>query len=114
MSQVKKDISKSLHVSEDAVAEIIVNTLKEIDGVYGIAPVNKNIRQVLMKQESIGDISIGLVGDALSVTIGVLLNDGAKAVAVSENIQEKVKSAVQNMLGLTVVKVNVTVRGMKA
>ncbi len=114
MSQVKKNITKSLRVSEDAVAEVIVNTIKEIDGVYGVAPVKKNIRQMLMSEDGIGDISVGMVGDALSVTIGVLLEEGAKAVAVSETIQEKVKSSVQNMLGLTVVKVNVVVRGMRA
>ena len=37
---------------------------------------------------------------------------GAKAVSVAEEIQDKVKSAVQNMLGLTVAKVNVTICGV--
>ena len=40
------------------------------------------------------------------------MKPGAKAVSVAEEIQDKVKSAVQNMLGLTVAKVNVTICGV--
>ncbi|MBO5449081.1 MAG: Asp23/Gls24 family envelope stress response protein [Ruminococcus sp.] len=112
MSEVSRKIEKSLHISQDVVAQIITNCVAEIDGVYSIAPVMKTPRQIWLRQESFGNIRIGLVDDVLSVSIGIILESGTKAVSVSEKIQEKVKSSVQTMLGLTVAKVNVTVCGV--
>lgn len=112
MTEGPKRIEKSLHISQDVVAQIITNSIAEIDGVYGIAPVMKTPRQIWLRQESFGNIRIGIVDDVLSVSIGIILESGTKAVAAAEEIQEKVKSSVQIMLGLTVAKVNVTVCGV--
>ena len=110
MNDVSKKVEKSLHISQDVIAQIVTNSVNEIEGVYGIAPVMKTPRQLWFRQENFGNIRIGLVDDVLS--IGIILCRGAKAVSVAEEIQDKVKSAVQNMLGLTVAKVNVTICGV--
>ena len=114
MSEMVKTFDKSLHISQDVIARIITNTVSEIDGVSRIAPVMKTPRQIWLKQENFGNIRIGLVDDVLSVTIGLILTGSAKAVQTAEEVQEKVKSAVQNMLGLTVTKVNVNVCGIES
>ena len=106
MNDVSKKVEKSLHISQDVIAQIVTNS------VNGIAPVMKTPRQLWFRQENFGNIRIGLVDDVLSVSIGIILCRGAKAVSVAEEIQDKVKSAVQNMLGLTVAKVNVTICGV--
>jgi uncharacterized alkaline shock family protein YloU len=112
MTEVSKNVEKSLHISQDVIAQIITNVFSEVEGVYSVAPVKKTPRQIWLKQENFGNIKIGLVDDVLSVSVGIILENGARAVSVSEEIQEKIKSAVQNMLGLTVAKVNVTVCGV--
>lgn len=112
MNDVSKKVEKSLHISQDVIAQIVTNSVNEIEGVYGIAHVMKTPRQLWFGQENFGNIRIGLVDDVLSVSIGIILCRGAKAVSVAEEIQDKVKSAVQNMLGLTVAKVNVTICGV--
>lgn len=112
MSQFVKNINKSLQVSESVIAGVVINNLKEIDGVYGIAPVKKNLKQLWLGEDSVGDIKVGMVDDVLSLSIGIVLNRGVKAVSVSEEVQKAVKSSVQNMLGLTVAKVNVAVIGV--
>ena len=109
MSQVKKNISKTLHVSQDVIARIISNAVKEVEGVEGIAPLPKNPAQIWFKEENFGDIRIGLVDDVLSVSVGIILKNVTKAMNTAENVQNKVKSAVQGMLGLTVAKVNVKI-----
>ncbi|MDE6149378.1 MAG: Asp23/Gls24 family envelope stress response protein [Ruminococcus sp.] len=113
MSQINVNLSKSLSVSEDVIAGVITNALKEIEGVCGIAPSAKTFRQFILNEKNHGDITVETVDDVLSVSVGVELESGAKAVAAAEKIQEKIKSSVQNMLGLTVAKVNVTVRSVK-
>ena len=112
MNDVSKKVEKSLHISQDVIAQIVTNSVNEIEGVYGIAHVMKTPSQLWFRQENFGNIRIGLVDDVLSVSIGIILCRGAKAVSVAEEIQDKVKSAVQNMLGLTVAKVNVTICGV--
>ncbi|MGN0595293.1 MAG: Asp23/Gls24 family envelope stress response protein [Hominimerdicola sp.] len=113
MSDVSKKVGKSLHINQDVIAQIITNCINEIDGVAGIAPVMKTPRQIWFRQENYGNIRIGLVDDVLSVSIGIILESGTKAVKAAETIQETVKSSIQSMLGLTVAKVNVTVCGVK-
>lgn len=112
MSENTGKPGKSLHINQDVIAQIITNSISEIDGVYGVAPIMKTPRQIWLRQESMGNIRIGLVDDVLSVSIGVILEGGTRAVAAAEQIQEQVKSSVQNMLGLTVAKVNVTICGV--
>lgn len=113
MSQVITNFSKSLNVSEDVIAGVITNAVKEVDGVYGIAPSAKTLRQFIFNEKSYGDIAVEKVDDVLSVSVGIRLEGGTKAVLAAEKVQEKIKSSVQNMLGLTVAKVNVTVRSVK-
>ena len=112
MNNKSETVEKSLHISQDVIAQIIVNCVNEVEGVYSVAPVMKTPRQIWLKQENFGNIRIGLVDDVISVTIGIILENGSKAVAVSEAIQDKVKSSIQNMLGLTVAKVNINVCGI--
>ena len=104
--------SKSLHINQDVIARIIINCIEEIDGVHSVAPVMKTARQIWFRQENFGNIRIGLSGDVLTVSVGIILEEGAKAVTVAEEIQNKVKESVQTMLGLTVAKVNVNVCGI--
>lgn len=112
MSENTNKVEKSLHINQDVIAQIITNSITEVEGVYCVAPVMKTPRQIWLRQESVGNIRIGLVDDVLSVSIGVILNNGTNAISASEMIQDQVKSAVQTMLGLTVAKVNVTVCGV--
>lgn len=113
MFEDSKKLEKSLHINQDVIAQIITNCISEIDGVACIAPVMKTPRQIWFRQENFGNIRIGLVDCVLSVSIGIILEEGAKAKAAAEEVQTKVKNSVQTMLGLTVAKVNVTVCGVK-
>ena len=113
MNDVSKKVEKSLHISQDVIAQIVTNSVNEIEGVYGIAPVMKTPRQLWIRQENFGNIRIGLVDDVLSVSIGIILCRGAKAVSVAEEIQDKVKSAIETMTGLTVSEVNIRISGIQ-
>ncbi len=109
MSQVEKNISNTLRISQDVIAKIITNAVEEIEGVYSIAPTKKTPSQIWFGAKNFGDIKIGLVDDVLSVSIGIILKSGVKATQTAESVQEKLKSTIQSMLGLTVAKVNVRI-----
>lgn len=48
-----------------------------------------------------------LKNDAVEVTISIVVLQGFKAENVARSVQESVKSAIQNMAGISVSKVNV-------
>lgn len=110
MSQFNTTINKSLHVSEEVVTDIIANAASEVEGVASIAPARKNPAKLIIKEKNTKDIRIELAGDVLAVSIGIIIKSNAKAVSTAEEVQNKVKSNVQNMLNLTVTKVNVNIR----
>lgn len=109
MSQVEKTINRSLRVSEDVIIDIIANSALEVDGVAAIARAKKNPTKFITKNKNTRNIKIELAGDVLAVTVGIIIKSSAKAVVTAENVQDKVKSSVQNMLNLTVTKVNVNI-----
>lgn len=78
MNDVSKKVEKSLHISQDVIAQIVTNSVNEIEGVYGIAPVMKTPRQLWFRQENFGNIRIGLVDD-----IRDTLRAGADKVSVN-------------------------------
>ena len=39
-------VEKSLHISQDVIAQIIINCLNEVDGVYSVAPVMKTQTEI--------------------------------------------------------------------
>ncbi|MBR6045804.1 MAG: Asp23/Gls24 family envelope stress response protein [Ruminococcus sp.] len=114
MSQFDSNINKSLRVSQDVVIDIIANAAMEVDGVYAVASAKKKPKNLILKDKNTRDIKIELAGDVLAVTVGVILERDAKAVITAENVQNKIKSTVQNMLNLTVAKVNVNIRDAAA
>lgn len=109
MDNVKKNTDSSLYVSEDAISKIISNAAASVDGVVGIASSPKNPLRLLFAKENYGKMRIKLDGDVLSVAVGIILDSDASAVETAEKVQESIKDSVQNVLGITVARVNVNV-----
>ena len=88
---------------------MITKAAETVDGVAGIARSPKNPLRLLFAKENYGKMKIRLEGDVLSVAVGVILKPGSSAVECAENVQASIKDQVQNVLGLTVARVNVNV-----
>lgn len=109
MADVKKSIPGALRISEDVIASIVKNSVNETDGVYAIVPSKKTIKDLFVKKEDIGDVSIKLNEDVVEITLKIIIKGGSKAVSVAESVQANVKSSVQSMTGIAVSRVNVVV-----
>lgn len=107
--ETEKVINSSLKVSDEVIAEIISNAAMEVDGVAAVAKAKKNPIKTVMKDKRKLDIRTELAGDVLEIYVGIIIKSDAKAVATAEAVQNKIKSSVQNMLNLTVTKVNVNI-----
>ncbi|SDA17044.1 Uncharacterized conserved protein YloU, alkaline shock protein (Asp23) family [Ruminococcus sp. YE71] len=110
--KISKSIDGSLYVSEDVIAKVIEKAVSGVDGVVGIASSAHNPLRLLFAKENHGKVKFRLDGDVLSVAVGIVLRQDASAKDTSEKVQESIKEQVQNVLGITVARVNVNVLDM--
>ena len=83
----------------DGVSSMSGNTTREIIGKLGMKTLSKGVKV---------DVLEGIV----SVSLKLNLKYGYSIVDVSNKVQEKVKSAIENMTGLTVADVNIRIAGV--
>jgi uncharacterized alkaline shock family protein YloU len=109
-----KSYSGALRISNDVVIKIVELAAMEISGVAtknGHLEAKEN--PILIANRLVNPIRATLRGDAAEIDISIVVEAGHKAVKVAESVQQSVKSAVQNMTGIIVAKVNVRIIGTR-
>ncbi len=100
----------SIKVSESVLAKIAEVAACEVEGVdcneQELAPASA-------KSKMFGAVKTKLNGEAVCVSLDIVVLEGFNAVNVAESVQKSVKSAVQNMTGFTVTRVDVNIAGIK-
>lgn len=99
----------NLKVSEDVVSTIAKQVIEDTDGVYSLSQPPVSMKDVLIKSGVQRPVKITLNGDVAIIDVSVILKMGYQVVAVAEKIQNAVKEEVQNMTGVAVSAVNITV-----
>ena len=101
----KKAVKSRLKISEDVI--ITVARLAALD-VKGVAGLDGEVNKI---SKIDGPIKVSLDGDVAAIEIKIKINSNEKACAVAQEVQKAVKENVQNMTGVAVARVNVTVCG---
>lgn len=99
----------TLKVSENVIVTIVKNAASEIDGVKKIASKPISIKSFLKSSSDPADIKVTLLDGVCRIALSIVACSGYNIVNVCEQIQEKVKAAVQSMTGVAVLKVDVSV-----
>ena len=103
-----------IQVADEVIAVIAGLAATEVEGVASTAG---NATKELISKLGMKSLSKGVTADMLEgvVTVQVALNIkyGYSVMAVSAKVQEKVKTAIENMTGLTVADVNIRVAGVE-
>ena len=109
MNKKVNNTGASLRISNDVLTKIAEVAATEIRGVASegehLVICDKNMAQFtgkIMPQSPVKN-------DAVEVTISIVVLQGFKAENVARSVQESVKSAIQNMAGISVSKVNVKI-----
>ncbi|MBE5890510.1 MAG: Asp23/Gls24 family envelope stress response protein [Lachnospiraceae bacterium] len=107
---IKSDETGEIKVAEDVVAVIAGLAATEVEGVSSMAGniTNEIVSKLGMKNLSKG-IQIDLLDDHILIDVAINIGYGFSIPEVSQNVQEKVRSAVETMTGVTVSEVNVRV-----
>ena len=103
-----------LRVSNDVIVRIAELAATEISGVA----VENGKLMVPQSKKGLASIftspvQVSLSKEAAAITVSIITLQGSKAVNVASAVQDSVKSAVQNMTGIPVSKVNVNIIGIQ-
>lgn len=100
----------SLNISENVIATIVSEAIREVNGVYSLSPLPQT--GFLGIQTSARPTKISLVSESVYIDVAFIINLNYKIREVAQRVQAVIKDAVQDMTGMTVSKVNVFVTGV--
>ena len=107
---IKSDKLGDVKVAEEVVAIIAGLAATEVEGVSSMAGniTNEIVSRLGMKNLSKG-ILVEVMENEVKVDVAINIAYGYSIPEVSAKVQDKVKSAIENMTGLTVAVVNVRI-----
>jgi len=116
MADTKQYISQKMEngnvmISEDVIATIVANAVKDVDGVAGLSA--KPGVDVIAKKGWGKGIKITISQqDELIIDCNILVTYGRAVVSVATAAQEAITAAVESMTGVKVSSANVNVSGI--
>lgn len=103
----------SVRVADGVIAVIAGLAATEVSG---ISAVSGNITNELMSRVGMKNLAKGVrvevTGQKVKVAVSLIIDYGVNIPATCGKVQERVKSTIENMTGLTVTDVNVRIAGV--
>lgn len=102
-----------VQIADEVIAIIAGLAATEVKGVASMAGnvTNDLVAKLGMKNLSRG-VKVEVLDNSVSVDLALNLDYGYSIPSVSTTVQEKVKSAIENMTGFTVLEVNIKIAGV--
>ena len=109
----EKEMMGEVRIADEVVATIAGLAATEVDGVDSMAGniTNELVGKLGMKNLSKG-VKVDVTEEHVSVDLSLNIKYGYNIPDVSERVQDRVKSAIENMTGLTVLDVNIRIAGV--
>lgn len=105
----------SIEVAPQAIATIAGRAVLESPGIVGIA--GRHLRfggAEMLPPEHFGQgIDVRFIGERIAIDLHVVVEYGLRIADVAHEAMVRVKIAVEQMLGLPVVQVNIIVQGLR-
>ena len=104
----------SVMISEDVVATIVSQAVKDVEGVIGLTtkPAAELVDKLGKKNWGKG-MKITIAEDnAITIDCGIIVSYGQSVVTVAEGVQSAVSNAIESMTAVKSVTVNVNVSGI--
>ncbi len=106
--------TEGIKISSEVIAVIAGVAVSEVSGVYGMAGgFAGGITEVLKGKKNLAKgIKVETTENKAKIDVNIIVEYGARIPDVAFEIQNRVKTAVENMTGLKVEEVNVHVQGV--
>ena len=109
-----ENVAEGIKISSDVIAVIAGVAVSEVQGVFGMAGgFAGGITEVLKGKKNLAKgIKVDTTDNKAKIDVNIIVEYGARIPDVAFEIQNRVKTAVENMTGLKVDEVNVHVQGV--
>ncbi len=106
--------TEGIKIASDVIAVIAGVAVSEVEGVYGMAGgFAGGITEVLKGKKNLAKgIKVDVDENKTKIDVNIIVEYGARIPDVAFEIQNRVRTAVENMTGLKVEEVNVHVQGV--
>lgn len=103
----------AVQIADDVVAMIASLAATEVDGVSALVGniTNELMSTVGMKKLSKG-VKVEVIEGVVSLELAIMIEYGHNIPQTCQDVQTKVKSAIENMTGLSVSDVNIRIAGV--
>ena len=108
VDEMKPAAASRLKISEDVI--IAIAKIAALD-VKGVAKLDGEVGK-MSKLRKNGPIKVSMMGDVAAIDMKIVVKSSEKACNIAQEVQNVVKENVQNMTGVPVARVNVTVSGV--
>lgn len=103
----------TIRIADDVVATIAAMAAMEIDGVADMSGgVTSNITGMLGKKNTGKGVKLEIDGQKANIDLFLITRFGFRMPVVADEVQRKVKNAVEDMTGLEVNSVNIHIQGI--
>jgi len=104
-----------IEVAPRAIATIAARAVGRSYGVVGMAPhtLREGMAQVLRHEDAHKGVEVRIGSDEIAIDLYVIIEYGTRIAEVARNVQENVRYAVEQALGMPVARVNVRVQGLR-
>ena len=103
----------SVTFADDVIAIIAGLAATEVKGVANmLGNMSSSITEMMGKKDHAKGVKVEVTEEHVSVDLSLNIKYGFSIPEVCEKVQDKVKSAIENMTGLTVLDVNIKIAGV--
>jgi uncharacterized alkaline shock family protein YloU len=111
--QIDCDGAGKVLIADEVLSTIAGTAALEVDGVVAMAGnITGDIAQILGRKNSSKGVAVEVEGSNVTVTLNIVVRFGSRIQAVSEAVQKRVKTEIENMTGLNAEEINVNVTGV--
>lgn len=99
-----------IKIADDVLIAIVQTATMEIEGIHSInSTLAGDIIGKLGKKSSFKRINISNDNNRLTININLSIKQNYKIIEVAQNVQNKVKSAIESMTGFEIEKININI-----
>ncbi len=102
-----------LQISTTVVEKVAKIAALEVDGVKDVSVGTSGVKGIFAKTNLPKSVEVAMYDGVAEITVYIIAKYGYKLPAMCREIQQSVKSGVQNMVNITVSKVNIVVAGVE-
>lgn len=103
----------TVKIADDVVASIAGIAATEVEGVVSMAGnIGNELRSKIGVKNLSKGVKVEVIGKSVKADIALVVEYGYNIPAISQKVQDKVKSTIENMTGLKVTDVNIRIAGV--